>query len=142
MPNLANSFTLRQFSQKLFNNFFSIDARSFPRRVMMDCLRLFRLNHSLIFQGKKCQKMSNLIILLLFVASPDGSAVWGVVVSTRWWLLVDHCVLRNWGRILVRAVKRLISRAGMVSICPLLWQRDVKLPTNQTTFCQFSQKLS
>ena len=60
-------------------------------------------------------------------ASPDGSAVWGVVVSTRWWLLVDHCVLRNWGRILVRAVKGLISRAGMVSICPLLWQRDVKL---------------
>ena len=46
-------------------------------------------------------------------ASPDGSAVWGVVVSTRWWLLVDHCVLRNWGRILVRAVKRLISRAGL-----------------------------
>ena len=60
-------------------------------------------------------------------ASPDGSAVWGVVVSTRWWLLVDHCVLRNWGRILVRALKGLISRAGMVSICPLLWQRDVKL---------------
>ena len=60
-------------------------------------------------------------------ASPDGWAVWGVVVSTRWWFLVDHCVLRNWGRILVRAVKGLISRAGMVSICPLLWQRDVKL---------------
>ena len=43
------------------------------------------------------------------------------------WLLVDHCVLRNWDRILVRAVKGLISRAGMVLICPLLWQRDVKL---------------
>ena len=43
------------------------------------------------------------------------------------WLLVDHCVLRNWDRILVRAVKGLISRVGMVSICPLLWQRDVKL---------------
>ena len=43
------------------------------------------------------------------------------------WLLVDHCVLRNWDRILVRAVRGLISRAGMVSICPLLWQRDVKL---------------
>ena len=43
------------------------------------------------------------------------------------WLLVDHCVLSNWDRILVRAVKGLISRAGMVSICPLLWQRDVKL---------------
>ena len=47
------------------------------------------------------------------------------------WLLVDHCVLRNWDQILVRAVKGLISRAGMVSICPLLWQRDVKL--QQTT---------
>ena len=56
-----------------------------------------------------------------------GWAVWGVVLFTRWWLLVDHCVLRNWHRILVRAVKGLISRAGMVSICPLLWQRDVKL---------------
>ena len=66
-------------------------------------------------------------------ASPDGWAVWGVVVFTCWWLLVDHCVLRNWDRILVRAVKGLISRAGMVSICPLLWQRDVKLPTNQTS---------
>ena len=57
-------------------------------------------------------------------------------MSTRWWLLVDHCVLRNWDRILVRAVKGLISRAGMVSICPLLWQRDVKLQQtkpNQTT---------
>ena len=43
------------------------------------------------------------------------------------WMLVDHCVLSNWDRILVRAVKGLISRAGMVSICPLLWQRDVKL---------------
>ena len=70
---------------------------------------------------------------LLNAASPDGWAVWGVVVSTRWWLLVDHCVLRNWDRILVRAVKGLISRAGMVSICPLLWQRDVKLPTIQPT---------
>ena len=65
--------------------------------------------------------------------------------STRWlsgltrsrvhslWLLVDHCVLRNWDRILVRAVKGLISRAGMVSICPLLWQRDVKLQQTTTT---------
>ena len=49
-----------------------------------------------------------------YPASPDGWAVWGVVVSIRWWLLVDHCVLRNWDRILVRAVKGLISRAGMV----------------------------
>ena len=69
-------------------------------------------------------------------ASPDGSAVWGVVVSTRWWLLVDHCVLRNWGRILVRAVKGFISWAGMVSICPLLWQRDVKL--KQTIYIQMA----
>ena len=60
-------------------------------------------------------------------ASPDGWAVWSAVVFTHWWLLVDHCVLRNWNRILVRAVKGLIYRAGMVSICPLLWQRDVKL---------------
>ena len=72
-------------------------------------------------------------------ANPDGWAVWGVVVSTRWWLLVDHCVLRNWDPILVRAVKGLISRAGMVSICPLLWQREVKLQqtkpyTNGTIF--------
>ena len=52
------------------------------------------------------------------------------------WLLVDHCVLRNWDRILVRAVKGLISRAGMVSICPLLWQRDVKLQqTNKLQAC-------
>ena len=48
------------------------------------------------------------------------------------WLLVDHCVVRNWDRILVRAVKGLISRAGMVSICPLLWQRDVKLQQTNT----------
>ena len=41
-------------------------------------------------------------------------------------MIARHCVLRNWDRILVRAVKGLISRAGMVSICPLLWQRDVK----------------
>ena len=34
--------------------------------------------------------------------------------------LVIARVLRNWDRILVRAVKGLISRAGMVSICPLL----------------------
>ena len=66
-------------------------------------------------------------------ASPDGWAVWSAIEFTHWWLLVDHCVLRNWDRILVRAVKGLISRAGMVSICPLLWQRDVKTPTNQQT---------
>ena len=55
----------------------------------------------------------------------------------RWWLLVDYCVLRNWDRILVRAVKGFISRAGMVSICPLLWQRDVKLQqTKSTSECQ------
>ena len=62
-------------------------------------------------------------------------AVWRVVLSTRWWFLVDHCVLRNWDRILVRAVKGWISRAGMVSICPLLGQRGVKLQqTNQTSW--------
>ena len=61
-------------------------------------------------------------------ASPDRWAVWGVVVSTRWWLLVDQCVLRNWDRILVRAVKGLISRGGMISTCPLLWQRGINKP--------------
>ena len=66
-------------------------------------------------------------------ASPDGWAVWCIVLFTRWWLLVDHCVLRNWDWILVRAVKGLISWAGMVSICPLLWQRDVKLQQTKTT---------
>ena len=35
-------------------------------------------------------------------------------------MIARHCVLRNWDRILVRAVKGLISRAGMVLICPLL----------------------
>ena len=66
-------------------------------------------------------------------ASPDGWAAWGVVMSTRWCLLVDHCVPRNWDRILVSAVKRLISQAGMVSIWPLLWQRDVKLQQTNWT---------
>ena len=28
--------------------------------------------------------------LTTYTASPDGWAVWGVVVSTRWWLLVDR----------------------------------------------------
>ena len=67
-------------------------------------------------------------------ASPDGWVVWGVVLFTRWWLLVDHCVLRSWDRILVRPVKGLISRAGMVSICPLLWQWDVKLQQTKPYF--------
>ena len=74
------------------------------------------------------------IVSLSMGASPDGWAVWRVVLSTRWWFLVDHCVLRNWDRILVRAVKGLISRAGMVSICPLLWQRDVKLQQTNKPF--------
>ena len=56
------------------------------------------------------------------------------------WLLVDHCVLRNWDRILVRAVKGLISRAGMVSICPLLWQRDVKLQQTNKQYVQWTAK--
>ena len=50
------------------------------------------------------------------------------------WLLVDQCVLSNWDRILVRAVKGLISRAGMVSIWTLLWQRDVKLQQTNILF--------
>ena len=33
----------------------------------------------------------------------------------------------------VRAVRGLISRAGMVSICPLLWQRDVKCQQTKLT---------
>ena len=33
-------FTWRQFSQKLFNNFFSIYAISFPRRVLMHCQKM------------------------------------------------------------------------------------------------------
>ena len=40
-------------------------------------------------------------------------------------MIARHCVLGNWDRISVRAVRGLISRAGMVSICPLLWQRDL-----------------
>ena len=67
----------------------------------------------------------------IFFHYPDCQPRWlsGLMRSRvhSLWLLVDHCVLRNWDRILVRAVKGLISRAGMVSICPLLWQRDVKL---------------
>ena len=74
------------------------------------------------------------VTMYMHIASPDGWAVWGVVVSTRWWLLVDYCVMRNWDRILVRAVKGLISRDGMVSICPLLWQRDVKLQQTKHTY--------
>ena len=72
------------------------------------------------------------------------------VKSQPWWLsglrrilvhslmIARHCVLRNWDRILVRAVKGLISRAGIVSICPLLWQRDVKTP-KQSTCQEFKQ---
>ena len=40
------------------------------------------------------------------------------------WLLVDHCVLRNWDRILVRAVKGLISR--------LAWSRYVRYCDKET----------
>ena len=50
----------------------------------------------------------------------------------QWQSFVDHCVLRNWDRIQVRAVKGLIYRVGMVSICPLLWQKDVKLQQTKT----------
>ena len=84
-----------------------------------------------------CGWQSNLVlfVLMCIAASPDGWAVWCVVMSTRCWLLVDLCVLRNWDRILVRAVKGLISRAGMVSICPLLWQTDVKLKQTNNVYC-------
>ena len=50
--------------------------------------------------------------------------------SFSYQLFTLFACLRNWDRIPVRAIKRLISRAGIVSICPLLWQRDVT--TNQT----------
>ena len=40
-------------------------------------------------------------------------------------MIARHCVLINWDRIPVRAVKGLLSRGGMVSICPLLWQREL-----------------
>ena len=42
-------------------------------------------------------------------------------------MIVRHCVLRNWDRILVRAVRGLIDRGDIVLICLLLCQRDVKL---------------
>ena len=35
-------------------------------------------------------------------------------------MIARHCVVRNWDLIPVRAVRGLIARAGMVSICPLL----------------------
>ena len=85
--------------------------------------------------------MTYTYLYLQLNASPDGSAVWGVVVSTRCWLLVDHCVLRTWDRILVRAVKGLIYRAGMVSIYPLLWQRDVKLQQTKLTIKYFDVRI-
>ena len=49
-------------------------------------------------------------------------------------MITRHCVLRNWDRIPVMAVKGLNSLAGIVSICPLLWQTGIKLPTNQFTW--------
>ena len=61
---------------------------------------------------------------LISFASPDGWAVWCAVVFTRWWLLVDHCVLRNWDRILVRAVKGLILG--------LAWSRYVRYCDKET----------
>ena len=51
-------------------------------------------------------------------ASPDDSGLRRSPVHSL--IIVRHCVVRNWDRILVGAVKRLISWAGMVSICPLL----------------------
>ena len=52
-------------------------------------------------------------------------------------MIVRHCNLRNWDRILVRAVKGLISRAAIVSICSLLWQRDVKLQQTKPTIANY-----
>ena len=42
MSNLAPFFTWRQFSQKLFDNFFSIYVRSFSRRVLINCQKMVR----------------------------------------------------------------------------------------------------
>ena len=84
-----------------------------------------------VFQVSFLKRHVDLVATISYEASPDGWVVWRVV---------DHCVLRNWDRILVRAVKGLISRAGMVSICPLLWQRDVKL--QQTTTISYEVERS
>ena len=87
---------------------------------------------------------------LIYIINPKPVIFYYSLCQPRWlsglrrsrvhslWLLVDHCVLRNWDRILVRAVKGLISRAGMVSICPLLWQRDVKLQQTNKLFPMYN----
>ena len=66
-----------------------------------------------------------------------------IVDRQPWWLsglrrslvhslmIVHHCVLRNWDRILVRAVNGLISWAGMVSICPFTVTKET-LNSQQT----------
>ena len=53
--NLAPFFTWRQFSQKLFDNFFSIYAGSFTRRVLMNCqkIRFDWITLKVIFEGSK-----------------------------------------------------------------------------------------
>ena len=100
----------------------------FDKMLHLGDTYIFENPVTLILPWKVIQGQMSWDRLIVPISSaPDGLAVWGVVVSTHWWLLVDHCVLRNWDRILVKAVKGLISRVGMVSICPLLWQRDVKL---------------
>ena len=84
---------------------------------------LFKCKNS-ISNGQFETPMKGKYTHLLDGASPDGWAVWGVVMFTRWWLLVDHCVLRNWDRILVRAVKGLISRVA--------WSRYVRYCDKET----------
>ena len=60
-------FTWRQFSQKLFDNFFSIYARSFPRRVIMNCQKIW-LNHSKghFSRSKRFEKGQIWLFLILF----------------------------------------------------------------------------
>ena len=84
----------------------------------------------------KLQQTNHRIFRLLFcqprwLSGLRRSLVHSLMIARRL-----YCVLRNWDRIPVRAVKGLISQAGIVSICPLLWQRDVKLQQTklQTTF--------
>ena len=63
--------------------------------------------------------------LYMFIPCRYGQPRWRSLVHSL--MIARHCVMRNWDRIPIRTVKGLISRAGIVSICPFLWQRDVKL---------------
>ena len=53
-------------------------------------------------------------------SSMSGIILFGVALSTCWWLLI-----------IVSGGEGFNFLAGMVSICPLLWQRDVKLQQAQ-----------